>query len=71
MKKDNLYDLCWLYTFTSEAMECFRTKGERRMDFPYTPFYVYSMSADQKKKILEQGKKKLEEIKQKIKGLIK
>jgi len=70
-KKDNLYDLCWLYTFTSDALECFRTKRERIIDFCYTPFYVFSMSAYQKKKILKQGEEALEKIKQRIRALIK
>ncbi len=70
-KKDTLYDLCWLYTFIDEAIECFRAKRGRRMDFTYTPFYVLDMSADKKKKILKQGKERLEKIKQQIKELIK
>ena len=71
MKKDKLYDLCWFYTFTSEALECFRPKRERRMDFCYMPFYVFSMSAYQKKKILRQGEEALEKIKQQIRELLK
>lgn len=71
MKKDNLYDLCWRYIFISDAIECFKKKGQRRIDFCYAPFYVRGMSADLKKRILEQGKAALEKLKQQIEELIK
>ncbi len=71
MKKKSFYDLCWIYVFISDSMECLKKEKERRTDFCYTPRYTKGMSDSLKKKILKQSEEALEKIKQQIKGLIK
>lgn len=67
-KKDNLYDLCWLYQFVSDAIGWLRKKDH---DFCYMPLSFYGMSAELKEKILKQGEEELESIKQRIRKLVK
>lgn len=70
-KEESLYDLCWIYVFISDSMECLKEEKKRKTDFCYIPLHIYDMPDDSKKKILKQSEEALETIKQRIRKLVK